>query len=311
MVIGVVLITLATALTIYGGVAAGLVIAKKLGYDPTSRYYYKHMAKKGQEENYKLLNGKMEPTLRNVKACVKHTLKPRCKLARNYLRTVENYNIKYRGKEKKYMEVVSKLDFNQQMKHIAGRMNNQRAERRYAKRVSRLNGLKVDMELENPFLTRNPSFDLEVDYVSRGKMPNGQEWVDGATYIACYDEKKASEFDLFNHANSLSPSEDKGHGYPHVADLIFNSESGQKKMAVSALNEKVYRKGVSLICDMALEVCNNADASERGRLFPITYREVCKKNGKFKTLEMQNLQDLRDLQQYSENAQKTCQARSL
>ena len=284
MVTSVFLVGILFGALLYAGIGLTIFASKVLGYDTTSKYYYKRMAKKGAREASKIMDKSRtsEPTFREIKACVKHVLKPRYKLGNSHLRTVNTYFPKYSRKEKRYHQLIEKIESNRVNYQIAQKLGNDRVANKYYKKIQNLQGLKRNMELDGNYLSHLESH--EVDWVGKIKFSKlGVEFADPTTYIKCFDKDIANEYLHYHydgneangfHSRIVNPKHDKGSGYPHVAEIRFNNASEKKSLGVSALNKFTYDKGLSLLADKTIDIYNDMPEERKSSLFPIKVTQM-------------------------------------
>lgn len=102
---------------------------------------------------------------------------------------------------------------------------------------------------------------LEPDYVKTIKDASGNVYYDKRTYIQCFDEEVATEFQSI-----VSQNTEDDLAVPSIAEIRFNKDSGIAPLIVSATNQYVYEKGVDI-----LDAKAQALAEEYQNIFPVSY----------------------------------------
>ena len=144
--------SLATSVALVAGIGIGVVISKKVGYNKARNAYYRRMEKKGRKERGAVMSSTRSKSLSQyqIKKCVKHSITPRYKLGNHRLKTVNNYFTKRQTKqERKYSQVMGKLDLLKVNKEIAEKTGNLNASRKYERKIRKLQGVKSNIETKN------------------------------------------------------------------------------------------------------------------------------------------------------------------
>lgn len=213
----------------------------------------------------------------NQKAILKNQEKaPRYNLAKgvNCLHTAENYSLIYKKKGKKY----SKLKTEQSKLFKMLESDEIKNKKTITKKLQKINH-KLELTTKMPTHKQ----EIEPDYIKEIATENGKTFQDKRTYIQCFDEKLAKEFE------SIAQNESESTNQPAVAQINFNAKSKLAPLIVSSPDHKTFEEGYYLINKKMLETI---DDPENKNAFPIKIRifepENNKINGKFKTLNNKN-----------------------